>query len=91
MMASLVKHFSDNSALRCLLYSVCSFIREETEGLMEKVFHGLPGIDRYKTIDLSGLLEEYGFTFKKGDYGYYLLPSDALNNDIFYITLLKKS
>jgi 16S rRNA (cytosine967-C5)-methyltransferase len=91
IMASLVKHFSDNSALRYLLYSVCSFIREETEGLMEKVSHGLPGIDRYKTIDLSGLLEEYGFTFKKGDYGYYLLPSDTLNNDIFYITLLKKS
>lgn len=91
MMASLVKHFSDNSSLRCLLYSVCSFTREETEGLMEKVFHGLPGIDRYKTIDLSALLDEYGFNYKKGDYGYYLLPSDTLNNDIFYMVLLKKS
>ena len=85
-MASLVKHFSGNSALRYLLYSVCSFIKEETEGLMEKVFHGLPGIDRYKTIDLSGLLDEYGFNYKRGDYGYYLLPSDTLNNDIFYIS-----
>jgi 16S rRNA (cytosine967-C5)-methyltransferase len=91
IMASLIKHFSNNSALRYILYSVCSFIREETEGLMGKVFHCFPGIDRFKTIDLSALLEEYGFTFKKGDYGYYLLPSDTLNNDIFYMVLLKKS
>jgi 16S rRNA (cytosine967-C5)-methyltransferase len=90
MMASLIKHVSGGSAFRYLLYSVCSFIREETEGIMENVFQGLPGADRFKTVDLSGLLEEYGFNYKKGNYGYYLLPSDELNNDIFYIVLLKR-
>jgi 16S rRNA (cytosine967-C5)-methyltransferase len=90
MMASLIKHVSDNRAFHYLLYSVCSFIREETEGIMEKVFHGLPGVDRFKTVDLSGLLEEYGFNYKRENHGYYLLPSETLNNDIFYIVLLKK-
>jgi 16S rRNA (cytosine967-C5)-methyltransferase len=72
-----------------ILYSVCSFIREETEGVMERLFDKLSLADRFETIDLTLFLEEYGFLFKKAGCGYYLLPSGTLNNDLFYISLLK--
>ena len=71
-----------------ILYSVCSFIKEETEGVMERLFNKLLLAERFEIIDLTLLLEEYGFLFKKGSYGYYLLPSETLNNDLFYISLL---
>jgi 16S rRNA (cytosine967-C5)-methyltransferase len=72
-----------------ILYSVCSFIKEETETVMERLFYDLLPADRFEIFDLTLLLEEYGFLFKKGNYGYYLLPSATLNNDLFYISLLK--
>jgi 16S rRNA (cytosine967-C5)-methyltransferase len=72
-----------------ILYSVCSFIEEETEGVLERLFNRLSLADRFEIIDLTLLLEEYGFRIKRGNYGYYLLPSGTLNNDIFYISLLK--
>jgi 16S rRNA (cytosine967-C5)-methyltransferase len=72
-----------------ILYSVCSFIKEETEGVMERLFDKLSLADRFEIIDLTLLLEEYGFLFKRESYGYYLLPSGTLNNDLFYISLLK--
>jgi len=72
-----------------ILYSVCSFIKEETEGVMGRLFDKLSPADRFEIIELTPLLEEYGFFFKKGSYGYYLLPSGTLNNDLFYISLLK--
>jgi 16S rRNA (cytosine967-C5)-methyltransferase len=72
-----------------ILYSVCSFIKEESEGVMERLFNKFSQADRFEIIDLTQLLEEYGFLFKKGSYGYYLLPSETLNNDLFYISLLK--
>jgi 16S rRNA (cytosine967-C5)-methyltransferase len=72
-----------------ILYSVCSFIKEETEGVMERLFDKLSLADRFEIIDLTLVLEEYGFLFKRGGFGYYLLPSKTLNNDMFYISLLK--
>ena len=72
-----------------ILYSVCSFIKEETEGVMERLFDKLSLADRFEIIDLTLLLEEYGFRIKRGNYGYYLLPSKTLNNDLFYISLIK--
>lgn len=72
-----------------ILYSVCSFIREETEGVMERLFNKSSLADRFEMIDLTLLLKEYGFRIKRGNYGYYLLPSRTLNNDLFYISLLK--
>lgn len=71
-----------------VLYAVCSFIHEETEGLMERLIREDPAAQKYKTADLAPLLEEFGFTYKKGEYGYYLLPSEELNNDLFYVSLL---
>lgn len=72
-----------------ILYSVCSFIKEETEDVMERLFDKLSLGDRFEIVDLTLLLEEYGFLFKRGSFGYYLLPSWTLNNDLFYISLLK--
>lgn len=86
IMESITSYFSSPVYI---LYSVCSFIKEETEGVMERLFDKLLLADRFEIIDLTLLLEEYGFFLKKGNYGYYLLPSGTLNNDLFYISLLK--
>ncbi|UCH95833.1 MAG: hypothetical protein JSV88_03040 [Candidatus Aminicenantes bacterium] len=86
MMESIITGFSNFSYI---LYSVCSFIKEETEGIMEKLFNNRFMADRFEIADLMPLLEEYAFTYKKANYGYYLLPSYTLNNDLFYISLLK--
>ncbi len=72
-----------------ILYSVCSFSHEETEGVMQRIFRELPGATRYETIDLTPFLTELGFSYKKETYGTYLLPSESLNNDLFYLSLLK--
>ena len=85
IMASITSYFTGSVYI---LYSVCSFIKEETEGVLERLFDKLSLADRVEIIDLTFLLEEYGFLFKKGRYGYYLLPSGTLNNDLFYISLL---
>lgn len=59
-----------------VLYSVCSFIKEETEDAAG-----------FETVDISHLLDAYGFNYKKTDHGFYLLPDPALNNDLFYLSL----
>ncbi|MCP5107210.1 MAG: hypothetical protein GY950_27735 [bacterium] len=69
-----------------ILYSVCSFIRDETEDVLSRVIPRHPGAE---TADLSPILEEYGFNYKKGRYGFYLLPHPELNNDLFYLSLVK--
>lgn len=73
-----------------ILYSVCSFIADETEHVLERIFQSSQSSERvFEIIDLSAILEEYGFTFKKGKYGFYLLPNEELKNDLFYLSLLK--
>ncbi len=69
-----------------LLYAVCSFMKEESEDIFEKAV-GAAGLE---VIDLSGMLSEYGFLFRKAKWGYYLLPNPQINNDMFYLSLLKK-
>ena len=80
MLASLAARFPHSR----LLYAVCSFLREESEEVVEKaaVARGL------RPAALTPLLSKYGFRLKQGKYGVYLLPSD-LNNDLFYISLLE--
>jgi len=85
IMETLMNYFSNTGSDVYILYSVCSFIKAETEDIMEKVLK----IDNVETVDLEALLEEYGFNYKKGDYGYYLLPNDTLNNDMFYLVLFR--
>jgi 16S rRNA C967 or C1407 C5-methylase (RsmB/RsmF family) len=74
-----------------ILYSVCSFIKDETEDVLKAVIEGGVGESSgtpVEVMDLAGLLDDYGFTYKKGEYGYYLLPDQVLNNDLFYVCLL---
>ncbi len=80
MLASLAERFPRAR----LLYSVCSFLREEGEEVVEKaaLARGL------KPEPLTPMLEKYGFRVHQGRFGVYLLPSD-LNNDLFYISLLE--
>lgn len=68
-----------------ILYSVCSFMKDETEDVLERIVNRKD----WEIIDLSGILEDYGFEYKKAKYGFYLLPDAALNNDLFYISLLR--
>jgi 16S rRNA (cytosine967-C5)-methyltransferase len=80
MLASLAERFPRAR----LLYAVCSFIRAESERVVEKVSSArnlLPAV-------IAPLLEKYGFRVSQAKYGCYLLPSD-LNNDLFYISLLE--
>jgi 16S rRNA (cytosine967-C5)-methyltransferase len=82
MLASLAERFPHAR----LLYAVCSFIHEESEGVVEKVAvaRGL------QAAAITPLLEKYHFRIKKTKFGCYLLPSE-LNNDLFYISLLERS
>jgi len=80
MLASLLERFPHSR----WLYAVCSFIHEESEGVVERVAaaRGL------QAVAIQPMLEKYGFRLKTTKYGCYLLPSE-LNNDLFYISLLK--
>jgi 16S rRNA (cytosine967-C5)-methyltransferase len=80
MLASLSARFPSAR----LLYAVCSFLREESEEVVERavITRGL----RPKAI--APMLKTYGYRLKEATYGCYLLPSD-LNNDLFYISLLE--
>jgi len=88
MLKAMFDHFSGTH----ILYSVCSFMEAETETVMEKISEmkkSSPGSPSLQILDLSNLLDEYKFTYKKGKWGYYLLPDETLNNDLFYISLFK--
>ncbi|MCP4218450.1 MAG: methyltransferase [bacterium] len=67
-----------------ILYSVCSFMKEETEDILAPVVAAGAVVE-----DLSEFVSRYGFKFKKGEFGIYLLPDEELNNDLFYIGLLR--
>jgi hypothetical protein len=75
-----------------VLYSVCSFIADETEDILDRIYMDREQASQFPAIeivDLSAILDGYGFKYKKGTYGFYLLPDPILNNDLFYISLLK--
>jgi 16S rRNA (cytosine967-C5)-methyltransferase len=88
LLHSLITNFPGTT----ILYSVCSFIRDETEEVMEKTLSSestLRPSSKINITDLSDLLDQYGFKYKKSKYGFYLLPDDTLNNDLFYLSLLR--
>ena len=75
-----------------VLYSVCSFIADETEDILDRVISQREQACQFppiEIVDLSAILDDTCFKYKKGTYGFYLLPDDVLNNDLFYISLLK--
>ncbi len=65
-----------------ILYSVCSFLEEETE----KVIKGLNSAFNLNFIELDRLIARFGFNYSHKEYGYYLLSSEN-KNDFFYLTL----
>ncbi len=71
-----------------ILYSVCSFIKLETEDVIENLIKNNAN-KSLENIDISKILDKYNFLYKKKKYGYFLLPNDKLNNDLFYISLIK--
>jgi len=87
IMKSIITQFSDSTYI---LYSVCSFIYEESDGVLDKLFHDLHIHRSYRVVELDEILIRYGFSFQKGTYGYYILPNIELQNDLFYISLLRK-
>jgi 16S rRNA (cytosine967-C5)-methyltransferase len=71
-----------------VLYAVCSFIKNETEDILDYIITKNKSKCSIKIIELSDILNKYQFEFQKGKHGYYLLPSNNLNNDMFYISLI---
>ncbi len=72
-----------------ILYSVCSFTEIETEAVLEQVA-GKNARIVTNNQDLSGILDEFGFSYKQGKWGIYLLPHLGLNNDLFYLSLIRR-
>lgn len=72
-----------------ILYSVCSFTEIETESVLERVAGKNTRIVP-NNKDLSGILDEFGFSYKQGKWGIYLLPHWDLNNDLFYLSLIRR-
>ncbi|MCK4942233.1 MAG: methyltransferase [Candidatus Aminicenantes bacterium] len=72
-----------------ILYSVCSFTEIETEAVLEQVAGKNVRVVTYNQ-DLSGILDEFGFSYKQGKWGIYLLPHLDLNNDLFYLSLIRR-
>ncbi|MCK5222717.1 MAG: methyltransferase domain-containing protein [Candidatus Aminicenantes bacterium] len=72
-----------------IIYSVCSFIKDETENVLNNVIHHF-NEDEFEIIEPENILNQYGFKFKKGEFGIFLLPDHKLNNDLFYISAIKK-
>ncbi len=72
-----------------IVYSVCSFIKDETEKVLDDVIHNF-GEDEFEIIETDKVLTRYGFKFKKGAFGAFLLPDHTLNNDLFYISAIRK-
>lgn len=73
-----------------ILYSVCSFIKEETEDVLEHLMNECLTSTRFYPVNFEKTLETYGFNYSAGKYGYYLLPDNHLNNDMFYLSLLTR-
>ncbi len=71
-----------------IIYSVCSFFRDETESVMKEIFNKM-GESKFKIIDIRKILSKYKFGIKQGKFGTYLIPDKNLNNDLFYISAFK--
>lgn len=82
---NILKSILNKFSSKYILYSVCSFIKSETEDIIE---NAIKETKKPRTIDLTDILDKYNFKYKKSKYGYYLLPDHKLNNDLFYISLI---
>jgi len=72
-----------------ILYSVCSFITDETESVLKTCIHAI-GEKNIVILDVANILSSLGFNIKRGKFGVFLLPHPKLNNDLFYISAIRK-
>jgi 16S rRNA (cytosine967-C5)-methyltransferase len=72
-----------------ILFAVCSFLSQETEDLLEKIAGRIPPGQMPEPMDLSELPVLRAFSRRRAKWGTYLLPDPRLNNDLFYLALLK--
>ncbi len=72
-----------------IVYAVCSFIYEETEDVLNDSINR-SGIDNFEVVGINEILKKYNFTTRKEKFGVYLLPDDKMNNDLFYISAIRK-
>jgi len=71
-----------------IVYSVCSFVDDESEKVVRDVLKTFE--KRFFSIfDIGDIAKKLGFKIHHGNYGIFLLPSDKLNNDLFYISAIK--
>jgi len=68
-----------------ILYAVCSFCRAEGEGVMEHI----RSRHEIETIDLAPWARALGFKLFSEGTGITLLPTEELQNDLFYLALIK--
>jgi len=81
IMTSIMKELNP----KYILYAVCSFIKAETDDVIDRLKNF-----EFETIDIKKILNKYNFKYKRGKNGFYLLPDSELNNDLFYLSLLKR-
>ena len=70
-----------------VLYSVCSFARVEGEGVLEAV----AAHRSVETADLAPWARALGFNLYPEGRGVTLLPTEEMQNDLFYLALIKRA
>lgn len=68
-----------------ILYAVCSFCRAEGEGILEQIRSRRD----IEAIDLAPWARALGFNLFSEGMGITLLPTEELQNDLFYLALIK--
>ena len=68
-----------------ILYAVCSFCREEGEGVLA----ALAARRNFESVDLAPWARALGFNVYPEGRGLTLLPTEELQNDLFYMALIK--
>ena len=72
-----------------IIYAVCSFIQNETEIVLKDSIGNFRS-DEFEILEAGNILQKFNFRSKKGEFGIFLLPDGELNNDLFYISVIRK-
>lgn len=72
-----------------IVYSVCSFINDETELVLSDSFRNFEQ-DEFEILETDKILKGFGFKFTQGNFGTFLISDHKLNNDLFYISVIRK-
>lgn len=72
-----------------IVYSVCSFIKDETELVLNDSIRDFEH-NEFEIVETDNILNKFGFKFIRGNFGIFLIPDQKLNNDLFYISVIRK-